>query len=74
MTTSSFWKIKNNNLKEQFLETYRSEITTQTKNNYLDCLTDPTLRNINKLFIFSSKNGNDDPTRVSFDEFYKSLA
>ena len=30
---------------------YRSEITTQPKNNNLDYLTDPTLRNVNRLFV-----------------------
>ena len=45
---------------------YRSEITTQPKNNNLDCLIDPTFRNINRLFVLSFKNGNNDPTRNSF--------
>ena len=30
---------------------YRSEITTQPKNNHLDYLIDPTFRNINRLFV-----------------------
>ena len=37
---------------------YRSEITSQTKNNNLDYLIDSTFRNINRLFVFSFKNGN----------------
>ena len=45
---------------------YRSEITTQPKNNNLDYLIDPTFRNINRLFVLSFKNGNNDPTRDSF--------
>ena len=49
---------------------YKSEITTQTKNNNLDYLIDPTFRNINRLLVLSFKNGNDDPTRNSFDEYY----
>ena len=49
---------------------YRSEITTQTKNNNLDYLIDPTFRNINSLFVLSFKNGNNDPTRDSFDKYY----
>ena len=62
------------NIKQGFKRTiswnkYRSEITTQTKNNNLDYLIDPTFRNINRLFILSFKNGNDDPTRNSFDEY-----
>ena len=34
---------------------YRSEITTQPKNNNLDYLIDPTFRNINRLFVLSQK-------------------
>ena len=49
---------------------YRSEITTQLKNYNLDYLIDPTFRNINRLFILSLKNGNNDPTRNSFDKYY----
>ena len=52
---------------------YRSEITTQTKNNNLDYLIDPTFRNINRLFVLSFRNGNDDPTRNSFDKCYMPL-
>ena len=52
---------------------YKSETTTQTKNNNLDYLIDPTFRNINRLFVLSLKNGNDDPTRDSFDEYYMPL-
>ena len=39
---------------------YRSEITTQPKNNNLDYPIDPTFRNINRLFVLSLKNGDDD--------------
>ena len=53
---------------------YRSGITTQTKNSNLDYLIDPLFRNINRLFVLSFKNGNDDPTRNSFDEYYMPLA
>ena len=52
---------------------YRSEIKTQSKNNFLDYLIDPTLRNINRLLALSFKNGNDDPTRDSFDKYYMPL-
>ena len=45
---------------------YISEITTQPKNNNLDCLIDPTFRNINRSFVLSFKNGNDDAARDSF--------
>ena len=66
------------NVKQRFKRTiswnkHRSEITTQTKNNNLDYLIDPTFRNINRLFVLSFRNGNNDPTRDSFDKFYMSL-
>ena len=46
---------------------YRFEITSQTKNNNLDHLIDSTFRSINRLFALSFKNGNNHPTRDSFD-------
>ena len=46
---------------------YRSEITTQPKTNDLDYPIDPTFRSINRLFVLSFKNDDDDPTRYSFD-------
>ena len=52
----------------------RSEITKQPKNNNIDYLIDPTLRNINRLFVHSFKNGDNDPTRNSFDKYYMPLA
>ena len=63
------------NIKQGFKGTiswnrYRSEKTTQPKSNSLDYLIDPTFWNINRLFVLSLKNGNDDPTRNSFDEYY----
>ena len=62
------------NIKQRFKRTiswniYRYEATTQTKNNNLDYLVDPTFRNINLLFLLSFKNGNNDPTRNSFDNY-----
>ena len=60
------------NFKFNFLDKYRSEIKTQPKNNNLDYLIDPVFRTINRLFVLSFKNGNDDSTRSSFDEYYKS--
>ena len=48
---------------------YKSEITTRPKNNNLDYLIDPTFRNIDSLFAFSFKNGNEGPTRDSFDKY-----
>ena len=46
---------------------YRSEVTTQPKNNNLDYVFDPTFRNNNRCFVLAFKNGNDDPTRDSFN-------
>ena len=75
LTSTKFWvqeTILNNNTK--FLENikqgfqriiywnkYRSEITTKPKNNSLDCTTEPTFRNINRLFVLPFQNGNVDP-------------
>ena len=42
----------------------------QQQNNSLDYLIDPIFRNINRLFVLSFKNGNDDPTRDSFNRYY----
>ena len=53
---------------------YRSEITTQPKNNNLDHLTDATFSNIDRLFVLAFKNGDDDSKRNSFDEYYMTLA
>ena len=52
---------------------YKSEITTQPKKNNLDYMTDPKFRNINRLFVLSFKNGDNDPTRGSFDKYYMPL-
>ena len=61
------------NIKQGFNRTiswnkYRYEISAQSKNSNLDYLIDPTLRNINRLFVLSFKNRNNDLTRNSFDE------
>ena len=48
-------------LKEQFL------------GRSMDYLIDPTFRNINTLFVLSFKNGDNDPTRNSFDKYYMPL-
>ena len=66
------------NIKQGFKRTiswnkYRSKISTQTKNGYLDYLIDPTFRNINRLFVLSFKNRNNDPTRDSFRKCYMPL-
>ena len=67
------------NMKQGFKRTiswnkYTSEITTQTKNNNVDCLNDVAVRNINRLFVLSFKNGNDDLTKDSFKKYYMPLA
>ena len=66
------------NIKQGFKRTiswnkYWSEITTQTKNNNLDHLIDPIFKNINRLFVLSFINGDDDPPRYSFGEYYMPL-
>ena len=66
------------NIKQGFKRTiswnkYRSEIATRPKNNNLDYLIDPTFRNMNRLFVLSSKNGDNDPTRYSFNKYYMPL-
>ena len=49
------------------LNNYRYQISTELKNNNLDCMIDPTFRKINSLLVFLFKNGDDDPTRNSFE-------
>ena len=66
------------NMKQGFNRTiscnkYRSETTTQSKNNNLHYLIDPTFRNINRLLVLLFKNGDEDPTRNSFDKYYLQL-
>ena len=66
------------NIKQRFKRTifrnkYRSEITTQPKDNNLDYLINPIFRSINTLFVLSFKNGNNDPSRNSFDNYYMRL-
>ena len=66
------------NIKQGFKRTIsrskqRSETTTQPKSNNSDYLTDATFRNINRLFVLSFKNRNDDPTRDSFVKYYMPL-
>ena len=49
---------------------YRSEIKTQPKNDNLDYLINTAFKNTVRLFVFLFKNCNDDPTRISFHEYY----
>ena len=52
---------------------YISYITTQPKNNSLGNLIGPAFRKINRFFVLSFKNGDNDPTADSFDKYYMSL-
>ena len=51
----------------------RSEVTTQTKSNNLDYMIEPAFRNINRLFVLSFKNGDNDPIRDCFGKYYMPL-
>ena len=46
---------------------YRSEMSNQTKNKHFDYLIDPTITNINRLFVLSFENEND---RTSFSKHH----
>ena len=67
------------NIKQEFQGTiswnnYRSEVTAQPKNNNLNYMIEPSLRNINRLYVLRFKNGNNDLARDSFDKYYMPLA
>ena len=52
---------------------YRSEQHKNSKTliyNNIDYLIDRTFRNINRSFVLSFKNADNDPTRNSFDKYY----
>ena len=49
------------------------EITTQPKNNNLDCMIDPKLRNFNRLFVLSFRNNATDSTNDSLVKYYRPL-
>ena len=51
----------------------RSEISTLTKGNSFDYMIDMTLRNINRLFVLSFKNSDNDPEIYYFDKYYMPL-
>ena len=72
MIISNFY-VKEGFKRTIFWNKYRSEITAQAKSNNLDYLIDPTFININRLFVLSFKNGDNDPTRDSFKKYYMSL-
>ena len=52
------------------MDKYRSEITTQPKNNNSDYMIDPTFRNINRLFVLSFKYVENGLERYSCDQYY----
>ena len=59
-------------LKTRFKKTikwnkYRSEMSSQTKNNNLNYLIDPTFTNVNRLFVLTFENEDD---RTSFSKYY----
>ena len=43
------------------------------ENNNLDYLIDPIFRNVNRLFVLTFKNGDNDPTRNYFNKYYMPL-
>ena len=52
---------------------FLKSINIKHKSKNLNYMVDPTFRNINRLFVFSFKNGNNVPTRNYFDKYYMSL-
>ena len=63
------------NIKQRFKRTiywknYRSEVTGKPKTANLHYLIYPTFRNINKLFVLTFENGDNDSTRYSFEKYY----
>ena len=48
-------------------------VTVQPKNNNLDDMIDPVLRNIYRLFVLSFKNADNDLRKKCFDKFYMAL-
>ena len=66
------------NIKQGFKRTiswnkFRSEITAQPRNNYLDYLIHATFTSINRLFVLLFRNGDEDPARNSFERLYMPL-
>ena len=48
-------------------------VTVQPKNNNLDYMIDPVLRNIYRLFVLSFKNADNNLRKKCFDKFYMAL-
>ena len=53
---------------------YKSEITTQLRNNNLDYMVDPISGNIYMLLVILFKNGGINAMRYPFDKYYMTLA
>ena len=74
MIISNFWKCKARISKNTFFEQIWSETTTQPRSNNLDYLIDLTFKIINRLFVLSFKNGNDDSEIDSFDVYQHAIS
>ena len=51
---------------------YRSQMTIQPQNNNLNYLIEPTLMNVNRLFVLSFSRNNNTDSRYSFSNYYVS--
>ena len=49
---------------------YRSQMTIQPQNNNLNYLIDPTLTNVNRLFVLSFPRNNNTDSRYSYSNYY----
>ena len=49
---------------------YRSQMTIQRQNNNLNYLIDPTITNVNRLFVLSFSRKNSTDNRDSFSDYY----
>ena len=49
---------------------YRSQMSTETANNNLNILIDPTFNNVNRLFVLAYQVDNSNDNRKSFSHFY----
>ena len=58
--------LKSGFMREIIWNKYRSKMTTETINNNLNILTDPTFTNVNRLFVLAYQNTDD---RQSFSQF-----
>ena len=66
------------NLKSGFKRTikwnkYQSQTSVQSNNNNLNYLTDPTFRNVNRLFVLSFERTEEDNIKKSYKDFFFTL-